>query len=203
MYLDYSNLWKQLAQKGISKSDLMQLTGLSSRVIAKLAKNETVTTDTIARICAALSCRVEDIMEYSNEDALSLYGAFRTLGKTVEENDDVKKISFELGGQKYAVYMTKKSATRATGIYCESDETIYWEQRYMMGGHSLPQIVKSVLLKPERRSDEITIVVIKGKPSIIIGLDEGIWVSAKNGKLKSKKDIFVMSEAVFKVFSPQ
>ena len=52
-----------MAEKGLSKSDLMELTGLSSRIIAKLAKNETVTTDTIARICTALSCDVADIME--------------------------------------------------------------------------------------------------------------------------------------------
>ena len=50
MYIDYSNLWKLMAEKGLSKSDLMELTGLSSRIIAKIAKNETVTTDTIARI---------------------------------------------------------------------------------------------------------------------------------------------------------
>ena len=65
------------------------------------------------------------------------------------------------------------------------------------------QIVKSVLVKPERKPDEIAIVVIKGKPGIITGLDEGIWVSAKKGKLSGEKDIFVMSEVVFKVFSVQ
>ena len=54
-----------MAEKGLSKSDLMELTGLSSRIIAKLAKNETVTTDTIARICTALSCDVADIMQFS------------------------------------------------------------------------------------------------------------------------------------------
>lgn len=203
MYIDYSNLWKLLAEKQISKSDLMQLTGLSSRVIAKLVKNETVTTDTIARICAALSCGVGDIMEYSNESALSLYSAFRTLGKIEEENDNVKKTAFELKRQKYVVYTTKQSATKATHIYCEADNTIYWEQLYMMGGISSPCVVKNVLFRPDRKSDEIVIVVIKGKPGSIIGLDEGVWVSAKNGKLKGEKDIFVMSETVFKIFSPQ
>ena len=39
MYIDYSNMWKLMAEKGLSKSDLMELTGLSSRIIAKLAKN--------------------------------------------------------------------------------------------------------------------------------------------------------------------
>ena len=200
MYINYSNLWKLLTEKGMSKSDLMQVTGLSSRIIAKLSKNETVTTDTIARICTSLSCDVGDIMECSNESTLSLYNAFRTFGKLVEENDYIKKYAFEQGDQKYTVYLTKKAATKATHILCDGDETIYWEQLYIMGGMSNPTIVKNVLVKPIRESDEITIVVIKGKTSIIKGLDEGIWVSAKKGKLTNKKEIFVMSEAAFKLF---
>lgn len=201
MYIDYSNLWKLLAEKGLSKSDLMELTGLSSRIIAKLSKNETVTTDTVVRICAALSCDVGDVMKCSSESKLSLHNAFRTLGKTVEENDGFKKTVFELNGQKYAVYTSKSTATKATRIYCESDGAVYWEQHYMMGGPCTPSIVKSVLVKPERADDEITLVVVKGKPGVIAGLDEGIWVSAKKGRLGGKKDIFVMSEALFKLFS--
>ena len=203
MYISYLNLWKLLAEKELSKSDLVELTGLSSRVIAKLAKNETVTTDTIAKICTALSCNVGDIMECSNENTLSLYNYSRTFGEQVEENEHIKKIIFTFNNQKYVLYITKKSANKATRIYCEKDETIYWEQHYMMGGISTSQIVKSVLVKPERKPDEIAIVVIKGKPGIITGLDEGIWVSAKKGKLSGEKDIFVMSEVVFKVFSVQ
>ena len=203
MYISYLNLWKLLAEKELSKSDLLELTGLSSRVIAKLAKNETVTTDTIAKICTALSCNVGDIMECSNENTLSLYNYSRTFGEQVEENEHIKKIIFTFNNQKYVLYITKKSANKATRIYCEKDETIYWEQHYMMGGISTSQIVKSVLVKPERKPDEIAIVVIKGKPGIITGLDEGIWVSAKKGKLSGEKDIFVMSEVVFKVFSVQ
>ncbi|MBR5943291.1 MAG: helix-turn-helix transcriptional regulator, partial [Clostridia bacterium] len=42
MFMDYSKLWKLLAEKDLSKSDLMELTGLSSRIIAKLNSNKTV-----------------------------------------------------------------------------------------------------------------------------------------------------------------
>ena len=203
MYIDYSNLWKLMAEKGLSKSDLMELTGLSSRIIAKLTKNETVTTDTIARICTALSCDVADIMRCTSENNISIYNAFRSFGKTTEKNDLCEKVAFELNSQKYAVYISKNSATKATRIYCEADNTVYWEQHYMMGGICTPSVVKSVLVKPKREKDEITLVVIKGKPGAIVGLDEGIWASAKKGKQGSPKDIFVMSEAVFKLFSIQ
>ena len=77
MYIDYSNLWKLLIDKDMSKTDLIALTGISSRVLAKLSKNETVTTDTIARICTALDCNVSDIMECVSESSLSVYAAYK------------------------------------------------------------------------------------------------------------------------------
>ena len=88
-----------MAEKGLSKSDLMEFTGLSSRIIAKLAKNETVTTDTIARICTALSCNVADVMQCSSESKLSIYNAFRSFAKITEENDNYKKATFEVNSQ--------------------------------------------------------------------------------------------------------
>lgn len=203
MYISYSNLWEHLAQRELSKSDLMELTGLSSRVIAKLAKNETVTTDTIAKICTALGCDVSDIMECMSEASLSLYHYSRAFGQCVWENELVKKIAFTYNGEKYVMYTTKRAATKATRIYCEGDGTIYVEQLYMMGGMCTPARMKNMLVKPERGADEIVLVVIKGKPGMIIGLDEGVWVSAKKGRLHTNKDIFVMSEAAFKVFDPQ
>ncbi len=203
MYINFSKLWQKLAEKELSKTDLMELTGLSSRVIAKLAKNETVTTDTVAKICTALNCNVCDVMECSEEQALSLYHYSRAFGKILEETDEIRKLGFTRHGQAYVLYLTKKSASKATGIDCGGDGTVYRTQYYIAGGHGSPSVVKKPLLKPERKPDEIAVVVIKGKPGTITGLDEGIWVSAKNGKLRSKNDIFVMSEAAFKLFEPR
>ena len=201
MYISYAKLWKLLAEKELTKSDLMELTGLSSRVIAKLTKNETVTTDTIAKICTALTCDVSDMMECSTENSLSLYHYSRSFGELIEESENIRKISFTFNGQKYVIYHTKKAATKSTRIYCEKDGTIYWEQLYRVGGPVAHLLEKNVLVKPKRNAEEIVIVVLKGKPGTITGLDDGIWVSARNGKLRGQKDIFVMSEAAFKIFS--
>lgn len=203
MNIHYTKLWRLLGEKDISKADLAELTGLSSRIIAKLSKNETVTTDTLARVCSALRCDVGDIMECSDESELSLYGCYRCFGRVVENGEHTRKTVFTHRGVDYSVYMTKVTATRSTHIYCEDDGTIYREQLYMMGGISTPSIVRSVLVKPSRAPSEQVIVVIRGKPGVIIGLDEGIWVSARNGHLRSPRDVFVMSEAAFKLFDPQ
>ncbi|MBR7164731.1 MAG: helix-turn-helix transcriptional regulator [Clostridia bacterium] len=200
MYVDFSKLWLRLAEKELSKSDLMELTGLSSRVIAKLAKNETVTTDTVAKVCSALNCDVGEMMECAEENEIPLHRYARRFGTVLEKKDAYQTVGFERSGTKYVIYQTHHRATKATRIDCGQDGTLYRTQYYIAGGHGTPSAVKEPLLRPCRKPDEIVIVVIKGKPGTIAGLDEGIWVSAKNGTLRSEKDIFVMSEAAFKLF---
>ncbi len=201
MYMDYSKLWKLLVDKGMRKTDLMEITGISSRVLAKLSKNETVTTDTIARICSALNCDVGDVMECADEERLSVYAAYRKYGECVAENELFKTVQFTVAGQKYTVYQSKQTATKATHIHCKEDGAIYREQFYAVG-HVATTSETSLLIKPCRRTDETIIVLIKGKPAVIAGLDENGFVSSR-GVRKSKSDIYVMSEAAWKLFTPQ
>lgn len=200
MYMDYSKLWKLLVDKGLCKTDLIEITGISSRVLAKLSKNETVTTDTLIRICAALSCDISDIAECVSDNTLSIYAAFKKHGVCVAENDTFKTICFTVGTQKYTVYQSQERATKATQIHCEQDGTVYWEQLYPVGYVVMP--VKKVLIKPRREESEMTIVLIKGKPAVIAGLDENGFVSSR-GIPKRKDDVYVMSEAAFKIFAPK
>lgn len=201
MYLDYSKLWKLLIEKGMSKTDLLALTGISSRVLAKLSKNETVTTDTLLRICDALDCDVGDMMECVREKDLSVYSAFKKLGACTEENELYKTVRFSVGEQKYVVWQSVRSATKATHIACGENGTVYWTQFYPVGHIACTPEV-TVLIKPRTEAGEIGILVIKGKPGVIIGLDENGFVSAR-GARKKGTDVFVMSEAAFKAFAPQ
>lgn len=63
MRFSYNRLWKLLIDKGWTKSELRQKAGISSSTIAKLGKGENVTTDVLLRICIALDCDIEDIVE--------------------------------------------------------------------------------------------------------------------------------------------
>lgn len=200
MYMDYGKLWKLLVDKSMSKTDLMELTGISSRVLAKLSKNETVTTDTIARICSALKCDVSDIMECADDERLSVYAAYKKYGKCVEENELFKTVHFVLGGQKYTVYQSKQPATKATHIHCEKDGAVYRENFYVVGTVARTS-EKTFLIKPCRKDDEVVIVLIKGKPAVITGLDENGFVSSR-GVRNNKSDVYVMSETAFKLFVP-
>lgn len=63
MAASYKKLWKLLIDRDMKKKDLRELTKLSSSTIAKMTKNETVSTDVLIKICAVLNCDVGDIMQ--------------------------------------------------------------------------------------------------------------------------------------------
>lgn len=63
MRISYNPLWKMLIDKGMNKKDLRAKSGISTASIAKLGKGENITTDVLLRICEALDCNINDIME--------------------------------------------------------------------------------------------------------------------------------------------
>lgn len=67
MAVSYRKLWKLLIDKDMKKKDLRMVTGISTNALAKLGKNDRVTTDVIEKICLALNCDVGDIMEITEE----------------------------------------------------------------------------------------------------------------------------------------
>ena len=67
MKVSYKRLWKLLIDKDMNRQDLMNATGISPASIAKLGKGENITTDILLRICEALNCNLEDIMESMKE----------------------------------------------------------------------------------------------------------------------------------------
>lgn len=69
MSLSYNPLWKLLIDKKLNKNELHKITGLSQSTISKLTKGENVNTDVLDRICIALNCRIEDIVEFKQENA--------------------------------------------------------------------------------------------------------------------------------------
>ena len=68
MALSYNGLWKLLIDKGLNKGYLHKLTGLSRSTITKLVKGENVNTDVLERICIALECQLDDIVEMKKEE---------------------------------------------------------------------------------------------------------------------------------------
>ncbi len=63
MAISYKKLWKLLIDRDMKKKNLREASGISPTSMAKLGKNENVTTDVLAKICKALNCDIGDIME--------------------------------------------------------------------------------------------------------------------------------------------
>lgn len=63
MGFSYNKLWKLLIDKKMKKKDLERVTNLSHSTIVKLSKEKNVNTNVLERICKALNCKIEDIVE--------------------------------------------------------------------------------------------------------------------------------------------
>lgn len=66
--LNYTKLWLLLERKGMKKTDLKQV--ISSATLAKLGKNEPISSTVIEKICGFLNCQPGDMMEYINEEQM-------------------------------------------------------------------------------------------------------------------------------------
>jgi DNA-binding Xre family transcriptional regulator len=67
MAVSYKKLWKILIDKDIKKKDLSAIAGISPATITKMGRNGHVTTEVLLKICTALNCGIDDIMEVTLE----------------------------------------------------------------------------------------------------------------------------------------
>ena len=66
MSVSYSKLWKLLVDKRMNKSQLREAAGISTNAVAKLGRNETISLETLEKICTALDCNIEDVIEFDH-----------------------------------------------------------------------------------------------------------------------------------------
>jgi len=65
--MNYNKLWKMLIDRNMMKKDLREQAGLSTNVIAKMGKGGDVSTQVLSKICRALDCRIEDIVDLDED----------------------------------------------------------------------------------------------------------------------------------------
>ena len=68
MSVCYKRLWKLLIDKDMKKKELCEKAGISPSSLTKMGKGGHVTTEVLAKICSALDCTVDDIMEVLPKD---------------------------------------------------------------------------------------------------------------------------------------
>ena len=67
MPVSYDKLWKMLIDKRMNRTDLKEMAGISFNVLAKMGKGETVSLESLHKICIVLNCNIGDIMEFVDE----------------------------------------------------------------------------------------------------------------------------------------
>lgn len=63
MRVSYDKLWKMLIDKKMNRTELKKISGISSNVIAKMGRNEFVSMESLAKICATLQCNIGDVVD--------------------------------------------------------------------------------------------------------------------------------------------
>ncbi len=63
MARSYNKLWKLMIDKKINKTQLCKAAGITTNAMAKLGRDETVTQETLEKICVVLGCTLDDIVE--------------------------------------------------------------------------------------------------------------------------------------------
>ena len=63
MKISYNHLIKLLIDKGMKKIEFAKVAGLTPGTLAKLSKNQTVSMDSLIKICTTLNCSFDDILE--------------------------------------------------------------------------------------------------------------------------------------------
>ena len=64
MVLCFNRLWKLLIDRSMTRTEMRLAAGISTSTLAKLNKGEKVNTAILVKICNALNCGLEDIVEY-------------------------------------------------------------------------------------------------------------------------------------------
>lgn len=66
MRVSYDKLWKLLIDKKMNRTDLKNAAGISFNVLAKMGRGETVSMESMLKVCKALDCDIADVMELNH-----------------------------------------------------------------------------------------------------------------------------------------
>lgn len=68
MAICYDKLFHLMINKKITNAQLKDISGVSANIITRIKRDEYVSIESIEKICRALDCGVDDILEFVGED---------------------------------------------------------------------------------------------------------------------------------------
>ena len=116
----------------------------------------------------------------------------RFIGKTPKQSFDCFDLyNLKINDTSVNLYISRKRASKATHIHCTESGDIVWEQFYPFGGMSRPAREKKYVLKTICDKNAITVVIIRGTPGEITGLDNGFFES--HLVVPEKNNVYLMT----------
>lgn len=64
MAVTYKKLFHLMIDRGISNAELMEQAGISANIITRMKRENYLSLDTVEKICGALGCKVDDILDF-------------------------------------------------------------------------------------------------------------------------------------------
>ena len=68
MAVSYKRLFHLMIDKGMTNAELIEKGGFSANIITRLKRDNYVALDSIEKICYALDCGVDDILEFIHDE---------------------------------------------------------------------------------------------------------------------------------------
>ena len=75
MAVTYKKLFHLLIDRGIQTTELTEKAGFSANILTRLRRDQYVSLDSIEKICIALDCKVDDILEFIPVEKENHYGS--------------------------------------------------------------------------------------------------------------------------------
>lgn len=79
MAWSYDRLWIMLIQRKMKRTQLKEVAHISSVALAKMGKNLPITMESLGKICTALDCRIEDIVEFIPDENICVTDEDQTI----------------------------------------------------------------------------------------------------------------------------
>lgn len=68
MGVSYKKLFKLMIDRDLKKKDLREMASIGNSTMTKLANNENVTMEVMAKLCNTLNCKIDDIVEITPDE---------------------------------------------------------------------------------------------------------------------------------------
>ena len=168
MKISYKKLWKTLIDRELKKSDLARMANLSTYTINKMNSNENINIETIGKICLALNCKVDDILEIISEDHTSL---------------DSENFEILSGDIVVAIYkegnLTIKDKSRLPLFLLNNSNAKEWLETRAIDAHRTNSRLLKKIVRLKEKDDLSTVIHVNGAT-----ITDNYWIRPINSLIK-------------------